>query len=182
MSPEWEFLYLSVHAARHGLYPFKFLVDLDWLRARGVLDWKQVQEKASGLGWERTVQTCLAACAALFETRVPERFAEKASVEPAKIHISSPGPLDIPRETIFSLRLLPAASARLQYVAIRLLVPTAADYEFIRLPSALFFLYYFLRPWRLAAAVVRSSMQAGVAKLRRTVRREATRGTGIPPV
>ena len=41
------------------------------------------------------------------------------------------------------------------------------DGEFISLPPALFFLYYFLRPWRLLGAVASWLVQAGVARLRR---------------
>ena len=60
LSPEWEFLYLAVHAARHGLYPFKWLVDLDWLVVRGNLDWEMVRVKgeADGLGTYRSVLPC----------------------------------------------------------------------------------------------------------------------------
>jgi hypothetical protein len=176
LSPEWEFLYLAVHADRHGLFPFKWLVDLDWLSVRGALDWKKVQEKARRLGWERAVQSCFAACAALLETPVPEPFAVNAPPAPARIRASGPGPLEIPLETLLSLRLLPTLSQRLQFLAIRLFVPTPADCEFLRLPSALFFLYYFLRPWRLAGALAGWSVRAAAARLRRLLRR-GTRGS-----
>ena len=91
LSPEWEFLYLAVHAARHGLFPFKWLVDLDWLLVRGALDWKKVQEKARRLGWERAVQSCLAACAALLETPVPEPFAERCLPRRRESALPAPG-------------------------------------------------------------------------------------------
>jgi len=167
LSPEWEFLYLAVHAARHGLFPFKWLVDLDWLSVRGGLDWKKVQEKARRMGWEGAVQSCLAACAALLETSVPEPFAGTAPPAAARIGTSGPGPLQIYRETLFSLRLLPTLARRLQFLAIRLFVPTPADGEFLRLPSSLFFLYYFLRPWRLTVTVAGWFIQAGMARLPR---------------
>jgi hypothetical protein len=171
LSPEWEFLYLAVHAARHGLFPFKWLVDFDWLPVRGALDWKKVQEKARRLGWERAVQSYLAACAALLETPVPEPFAATMPPAPAGIRASAPGPLEIPLETLFSMRLLPTLSQRLQFLAIRLFVPTPMDCAFLRLPSPLFFLYYFLRPWRLTGAVAGWTLQAGAARLRRLLRR-----------
>src|SRR5919204_609489 len=38
LSADWEFLYLALHAARHGLRPLKWLVDLDRLCARGEVD------------------------------------------------------------------------------------------------------------------------------------------------
>ncbi|MFZ0961737.1 MAG: nucleotidyltransferase family protein [Terriglobia bacterium] len=170
MSPEWEFLYLAVHAARHGLFPFKWLVDLDWLLLRGALDCEKVQQKARRLGWEKVVQSCLAACTALLETPVPGPFARAATPPPVRSHASGPGPLEIPRETLFAVRLLPAFSPRLRFLAIRLFVPTPADGEFLRLPSSLFFFYYFLRPCRLAGAVAGWLMQAGVASLRRLFR------------
>ncbi len=171
LSPEWEFLYLAVHAARHGLFPFKWLVDLDWLSVRGGLDWPKAQEKARRLGWERAVQSCFAAGAALLETPVPEPFTTVASPAAAKVRASGPGPLQISRETFFSMRLLPTLSQRLRFLAIRLFVPTPADCEFLRLPSSLFFLYYFLRPWRLAGAVAGWFIQAGIARV--SVRRAA---------
>ena len=167
LSPEWEFLYLAVHASRHGLFPFKWLVDLDWISVRGGLDWKEVQEKAKRLGWERVVQSCFAACTALLETPIPEPFARTLPSAPAKIRPSGPGPLEIPRETIFAMRLLPTFAQRLHFLALRMFVPTPADGEFLRLPSALFFLYYFLRPWRLTVTVAGWLIQAGAARLRR---------------
>lgn len=171
LSPEWEFLYLAVHAARHGLFPFKWLVDLDWLVVRGALDWENVQEKARRLGWERAVQSCLAACAALLATPLPKPYERTPPLTPASFRAAGPGPLEIPREVIFVMRLLPAFSPRLRFLAIRLFVPTPADGEFLRLPSSLFFLYYFLRPCRLTGAVAGWLIQAGVARLRRLFRR-----------
>jgi hypothetical protein len=172
MSPEWEFLYLAVHAARHGLFPFKWLVDLDWLVVRGALDWKKVQEKARRMGWERAVRSCFAACAALLETPVPEPFAAGTPPPaPARLYASAPGPLELPRATIFPVSLLPTLSQKLQFLASRLFVPNVADCEFFHLPSALFFLYYFLRPWRLTGTVAGWFIPAGVARLRRLLRR-----------
>ncbi len=176
LSPEWEFLYLAVHAARHGLFPFKWLVDLDWIMVRGALDWKKVQAMAKRLGWEKAVQSCLAACGALLETPVPKPFADTQPSAAARTHASGPGPLQIPRETLFAMRLLPTFFGRLRFFAIRIFVPTPADGEVLRLPSPLFFLYYLLRPCRLTFAVAGWLMQAGMAKLRRK------RGTGVPPV
>jgi hypothetical protein len=176
LSPEWEFLYLAVHAARHGLFPFKWLVDLDWFTVRGALDWNTVQEKARRLGWESAVQSCFAACAALLETPIPEPFARTAVRTTGRSGPSAPGPLQIAREALFSIRLLPTLYQRVQFLAVRIFIPTPADGEFLRLPRALFFLYYFLRPWRLMGAVAVWFVQAAMARLRRL------RGTGVPPV
>ena len=169
LAPEWEFLYLAVHAARHRFYPLKWLVDLDWLVARGDVDWVKVENMARRLGWGETVQSCFAACEALIQTPVPEPFA-KPHDRCARFHVSRPGPLTVPSEALFCLRLLPKLSQRLQYLAIRLFVPTSADREFVALPSSLFFLYGVLRPLRLAGWVVAGSMKAGFTKLRRVLK------------
>jgi hypothetical protein len=49
LSEDWEFLYLTLHAARHGLSSLKWLVDLDRLSSRGP-DWERVMNKALGMG------------------------------------------------------------------------------------------------------------------------------------
>ena len=170
LSPEWEFLYLAVHAARHGLFPFKWLVDLDWLVVRGALDWKKVQGMARRLGWERSVQSCLAACAILFETPIPQTPLWIVQTTP-KIFAIGHDAFELPRATMFPLRLLPTLSQKLQFIAVRVFVPTLADCEFFRLPSALFFLYYFLRPWRLMGTVAGWLIRPGVERLRRLFRR-----------
>jgi hypothetical protein len=171
LSPEWEFLYLAMHAARHGLFPFKWLVDLDWIVARGSVDWQKVHETTKRLGWQEAVYSCFAACASLLETPIPEPFVRPANAAPSRFSLSAPGPLQIPRETLFSVRLLPSLAPRLQFLAIRLFIPTPADGEFISLPSALFFLYYLLRPLRLAVTVAGWTIPAGLAQLRRLFRR-----------
>jgi hypothetical protein len=88
---------------------------------------------------------------------------------PVKFLASGPGPLEIPRETVFAVRLLPTFSQKLQFLAARLFVPTPADGESLRLPSSQFFLYYLLRPWRLAFTVAGWLIQEGAARLRRLI-------------
>ena len=172
MSPAWEFLYLAVHAARHGLFPFKWLVDLDWIVARKAPDWSVVREKAARFRWMKPLQSSLAASAALLETPLPEVF---LPLPPVKIRNADSGRLEIPRQTLFALQLLPTFSQRLQFLATRLFIPTAADCNFLRLPSSLFWLYYFLRPLRLTTAVAGWLIQAAIGRFRRGKRRAAAR-------
>lgn len=179
MGPEWEFLYLAVHAARHGLYPFKWLVDIDWLVLQNSVDWVKVGEAAKWMGWERILQSCLAACAALFETPVPMALAEIAHSPSPRISVSKLGPLGIPRQTLFGVRLLPTLTAKLRFLATRLVVPTPADCELLRLPSSLFCLYYFMRPLRLTITVVRWTVQSGITRLRGFLHRHG--GESLPP-
>jgi len=196
LSADWEFLYLAVHAARHGLTPLKWLADLDGLCARGAVDWEKVKEKARRLAWEGAVQRSLAACAALLDTPVQPLSPGPLSpgplfpgpilsgplspgndsrpprrTLPEQFHLPRPSALQIPSEVIFGARLLRSRSQKLRFLAARLFIPTSADCRLLSLPSSLFFLYYPLRPLRVACMVTWWLVQAGWGGLRRTLRR-----------
>jgi hypothetical protein len=170
LSAEWEFLYLAVHASRHGGPSLKWLVDLDRLCSCGAIDWKKVSEKAKWLGWEEAVRSTLAACAALFDTPVNPAFRLKTPSGSG-----APRPLGFPSvsEILFSLRLLKTPARRLHYLAIHLFIPTLADCEFLPLPASLFFLYYALRPFRVACRTAWWFGEAGIKSLWGALRRRA---------
>ncbi len=170
LSAEWEFLYLAVHAIRHGGPSLKWLVDLDRICSCGAIDWKKVSEKAKWLGWGEAVRSSLGACAALFDTPINPALglktprgsaAPRASVFPSV------------SEILFSLRLLKTPARRLHYLAIHLFIPTLAECEFLPLPDSLFFLYYALRPLRVVAKTAWWFGEAGIKSLWRALRRRA---------
>jgi hypothetical protein len=162
LSADWEFLYLAVHAARHGLLPLKWLVDLDRLCSRPTVDWEKVKDMAKRLGWGRAVQSSLSACVSLLDTPVPKLVSEAAIPAPVKLAASGLSALQIPRETLFGIRLLTSRWQKLRFLAIRLFIPTPADCQSVPLPSWLFFLYYALRPLRIACLVAWWLVQAGL--------------------
>ena len=164
-SPPWEFLYLAVHAARHGLRPLKWLVDLDRICSRGKIDWGHVGEKARLMGWDEAVRSSLAACASLLDTPIPSLFSGTPARAPRGLDTAPRNNLQIPRETLFSIRLLKPLSQKLRFLAIRLFIPAPADCQFLPLPSSLFFLYFLLRPLRVVGAMTRWLVLAGVNSL-----------------
>lgn len=169
LSADWEFLYLAVHAARHGLLPLKWLVDLDVLCSRGMIDWGHVKEKARTVAWEGAVQSSLSACASLFNTPISPLFSPTESDVRRRFHAPHSS-LQIPREVLFSAKLLKSRSRKLRFLALRLFVPTSADCRFLSLPSSLFFIYYLVRPLRLACMTVGWLVQAGLKNLWRMLR------------
>jgi hypothetical protein len=162
LSAEWEFMYLAVHASRHGGPSLKWLLDLDRLCSSGIIDWKKVSEKAKWLGWEEAVRSSLAACADLFQTPINPAFRLNTSRGSGP-----PQPIGFPSvsEILFSLRLLKTPARRLHYLAIHLFIPTQADCEFLPLPASLFFLYYALRPFRVACQTAWWFGEAGIKSL-----------------
>jgi hypothetical protein len=171
LSAEWEFLYLAVHAAQHGWLSLRWYVDLDRLCCRGAIDWNKVNEKAKWLGWEGAVRSTLAACASLFETPLDPAFGP--TPPPRRSRVPLPSNLQVPRENLFLLRLLKTPARKLRYLAIRLLVPTPAECRLLPLPASLFFLYYILRPLRLAYNTARWFLQAGMEIVGRMLRQVA---------
>ena len=148
-----EFLYLCVHAAQHGRTYRKWYVDLDQLCRCRTIDWKKSEPGSENAGLEWAVHSSLAACRALFAT----------PLDPVWGAIPPPGQLRLgnfsdfqtaPSENLFLLRLHKTPARKLRYLAIRLLVPTPGECKLLPLPSSLFFLYYVLRPLRLACIVV----------------------------
>lgn len=176
LSAEWEFLYLAVHAARHGCFPLKFLVDLDRLCRSETIGWEKVGEKIGLLGWQRAVDSALSACADLLETPIPAALSrhwtrERAAPPRSASLPSEPSSLHTGRETLFSLQLIQSPSQKLRFLLVRTFIPTAADCRWLRLPSSLFFLYYVLRPLRLIF-----TMAGWIVETGRNKRREKLRG------
>jgi hypothetical protein len=170
LSPAWEFLYLAVHAARHGSRPLKWLVDLDLICGRGNLDWGDVANKTRRWRWGPAVRSAMAACAAVFDTPLPPFLRDTRTAGhklPAyRLADSEPSALQILKENLLGVRLLASWREKLQFIAARLLAPNAADCQWLRLPPRLFFLYYVLRPVRVMCLVARWLAAAGGRKVR----------------
>jgi hypothetical protein len=165
LSAEWEFLYLAVHATQHAWLALTWYADLDRLCRRGTIDWKKVNEKAKCLGWEAAIRCSLAVCASLFETPLDPALGFTPS--PPRSRVPPQPDLQVPSENLFLLRLLKTPARKLRYLTIRLLVPTPAECQLLPLPACLFFLYYPLRPLRVACNTVKWFVQAVWKKFRR---------------
>ena len=163
LSAEWEFLYLAVHAGQDSGLSLKWFADLDRLCSRGILDWKKVNDQAKSLGWDQAVRSSLAACGALFGTPIDPVFGLTAPPHWPPALLSSP--LAMPTDDLFNLRLLRTPGRKLRFLANRLLVPTPAECKVLPLPASLFFLYYALRPLRVACVALRWFIQAGTEML-----------------
>jgi len=167
LSSDWEFLYLAVHAARHGRHSLKWFIDLDRFCSRVQLDWASIKQKAQRLGWEDAVRDSLLLCAELLGTPIDPVFSPTTSRRPSgRFDLTS---VDVPGAPFSSLRLLPTPAEKLRFLVIRLLIPTPADGRYLPLPPSLAFLYYLLRPIRVVAIVVGWVVRTGVHRLRQAV-------------
>jgi hypothetical protein len=164
LSPEWEFLLLATHAARHQWSALKWLVDIHEACRRGDIDWERVEEEARRRRWQRVVEGTLAICHALFQMDLPAGFSRSTIPAGLKLMRSDPTTSSDWHQALIMPRLLPAAGDRLRYVLRRLLIPTLEDWRFVRLPSFLGSLYYAIRPLRLvgkwSSAIIRAATRS----------------------
>jgi hypothetical protein len=146
LSPEWELLYLAVHAARHRWQSLKWLADIHEVCARG-LDWAAVLDKAARFGWADVLGLTLGVAHRLFDTPVPARMTGPlpAWIEAFPADVGAHGSWS---DTLFPLRLFRGRAEKLRYLAGLVLRPTLAEHRLVRVPGWLSWLYYVLRPLR----------------------------------
>ncbi len=162
LSPEWEILYLAVHAARHRWQGLKWLVDVHEICVRGEVNWAEARGKARRFGLDDVLRITVAACLALLETPIPADIAVGSLPRWLSLFPSAPGSLGIWREAVHPARLFARPSEKLLYLARVLLLPTLAERRLVRLPAALGMLYYPLRPLRLGGKWGLDLVRAGL--------------------
>jgi hypothetical protein len=152
LSPEWELLYLAVHAARHRWQGLKWLVDIHEVCTRAKVDWDTVTVKAHRFGLDRALGFSLSACQALFGTPLPLAYSGRPFPSWLPLFPASAPQMGEWREALLVRRLFRRPQDRLCYLARIALRPTRGELEFVRLPTGLRALYYPLRLVRLAIA------------------------------
>jgi|SRR5215469_3049671 len=148
-SPEWEFLYLAVHAADHGWQGLKWLVDLHQLCLSRPPDWHRLAEKAKQFELELIVRQTLAACSLLLGTPLSTDYVSSSPPAKARLFPLTPFPAGAPEAAFLHLTLLRRPWDKLRCAANIVFIPKAADQDFVHLPAALRFLYYPMRVLRL---------------------------------
>jgi hypothetical protein len=146
LSPEWEFLFLALHAARHR-WRLRWLADVHDACSLRQLDWDKVKQISKDYGWDNVVELSLSTCNYFFGTPVPVRFVQREvprDVFPSKGRL----PLETVYDAAFYFRLLKGWRARTRYM-LRLFVPGIKDQEFLNLPPAMWPLHCIIRPIRL---------------------------------
>jgi hypothetical protein len=150
LTPEWEFLYLAWHAAHHKWHTLKWLADIHELCISTHIDWQQVREKTERFELDSVVGPTLTACSALFGTPAPADFPSRALPAGVRLFPNSLAASEVWKAPLFCPWLLKRPSERLRWFAEMIFVARLADNLFLPLPPSLSFLYYFLRPLRLA--------------------------------
>jgi hypothetical protein len=164
LSPEWELLYLALHAARHRWSALKWLVDIHEICVRGRIDWAGVEDRAQRFGLERALHLTLGACRTLLGTPLPPEL--EAHAPPRRLKVLRAAPVTVGGwlEALSAVWLFSRPVDKMRYLGRLLLRPTLAEWSVVRLPSPLRFLYYGLRPLRLGLASGRAMVRAGLGR------------------
>ncbi len=162
LSPEWEFLYLCMHAADHDWQVLKWLADIHQIVLSGTVNWRKAMEEAERLELGPVIRQTLAVASLLLGTPLPADCSPAHLPERLHIFPQTPLPEDSPEATLAfrHLRVLTRPLDKLGYFATAVFAPKLTDLEFVRLPRRFGFLYYLIRPVRLACKwIVRLSAQ-----------------------
>jgi hypothetical protein len=170
LTPEWEFIYLSTHAAYHKWQTLKWIADINDLCATTSIDWETMQKKAATFGLGSVVKSTLAVCSTLYGTPVPPNFSPVELPPGVPLFPHSLDPAEAWNSPLFQAKLLNRPSEKLRWFAEMLFVARMSDRLAFPLPESLSFLYYLLRPLRLAAKWSKLFLLAGIGRLRRWLR------------
>jgi len=175
LTPEWQFLYLSAHAAYHKWSVLKWLADIHELCVLKSVDWSQVKEKAERFDLDLLAETTLTACSSLFGTPVPANLCPRPLPADVRLFPDSLADSESWKAPLFYSRLLKRPSEKLRWFAEMFFVARVADHRFLSLPPSLSFLYYLLRPLRLTYKWFWLFLQAWRARLANKSRNVAGR-------
>ncbi len=155
-------LYLCVHGAKHEWERLEWLSDLARLiEVKSGIDWTEIIQDARRLGQERAVLLGLALCESLLRTSLPPeiRLEHPTGRTISKLVSQAERALFEPETPPWSFRSISFRTARLsdkaRQVLFRLFSPQLADLRAVSLAPRLNFLYYAIRPLRLALARLR---------------------------
>jgi hypothetical protein len=160
LHPEVLLPSLSEHGAKHAWERLAWICDIAELaRSRTALDWDDILRQAHRHGGGRTLALGLLLARSLLGAPVPDdvrrRVESDRAVEPLAAEVRGrlfqpiQRPAGVLGSALFQLRLLEHWGKRMRFCRLALTSPTVADWQRVRLPRALSFLYYPLRAVRL---------------------------------
>ncbi len=174
-SPEVLLLVLCVHGAKHGPLPWprlNWICDVAELLRRPGLDWAQTLELARRSGSQRILRLGLALASDLFDAPLPEELRRQLQTDRVVRNLTAqirhnllseaPQPLSAWARTRFDLATRERLRDKARYCLRRIFRPAPRDWQLVRLPRYLAFLYtplrilrlssrYLLRPWKIAS-------------------------------
>ena len=160
-STEDLLLYLCIHGSTHLWERIEWIKDIDMIIQTQPLDWDHILRKAKNLYIETIFDLGIYQANELFGTDIPtsimERISHEKKLPSLSNYIQKRWQKDR-REDIFGtlqrtlayLKLFPNFKAQISYLHKILLKPTLNEYDYIELPTGMYWAYYLVRPYLLA--------------------------------
>jgi hypothetical protein len=179
LDPEDMLLLLCVNGAFHLWSKLLTVCDVaELIQTHRGWDWPWIVERARAQGLLRMLLLGLSLAVELLDAPVPWEVSALAARDPvvSALRASVMRRLFLPKSvepslletSRFQLRALDGRRARLNYCWVRSVAPTVQDWQWVRLPDSLYFLYYLLRPVRLAVEGLAKPLLRGLRLSRAT--------------
>lgn len=160
LSPEKLLIILCVHGTKDLWQRLSWISDIaEVVRVHQTINWQKVLQQAKKLGGERMLLLGLYLANKLLGTSFPnevwQRIEADSVVDSLATRVCQQLFCDIDSqhqkidELSFYLQSREYLHDKIRHLLFRAFVPTVADPAFLPLPKSLFFLYYWLRPFRL---------------------------------
>ena len=166
LAHEDALLYLCLHGTFHLFETLGLVCDVArLLESRDDWDWRALMERAASAGLRRTLLLGVTLARDLLHAPVPPGIGDAADRDRAVAALRARvrerlfrgwgGGGGFVETALFQLRSKELLADKVRYCLIRSLIPTVEDWKRTRLPDSLYFLYYLLRPLRLAGVIPR---------------------------
>ena len=160
LSPEDLLLILCIHHSKHCWDRLRLICDIaELIRVHQEIDWIKAINETKRMGSERIFFLGLYLASDLLGTELPEKVAQSLEADPAvkslagnvvkQLFRHDNHPLGTLKKSYFHFKLLENFKDKVLYCLYRAIGPTILEFELFKLPRALYFLYYLIKPLRL---------------------------------
>jgi hypothetical protein len=161
-APENTLLFLAAHGAKHLWERLSWICDIARLiQVEPDMDWPLVFTRANATGTRRLVVLALLLSSQLLGVTIPQAAAPLGVPDPqtedlvrdilARLEDPDPQPVSAVQTALFSRRVFEHTGQRLRFIFGIFARPTEAEYLLLKLPRSFDWVYYLVRPVRLAA-------------------------------
>ena len=160
LSQEDLFLILCIHGYKHSWGYLRLICDFSGLiQVHQEMDWEWVTEEAHRFGTDRMLFLGLYLAKTYLDTNLPDVLWQKVQSDTKAMSLARQvtgnlfqdgnNSLGIVERSLFYIKSTSDWRDVIRYCFNFAILPTPGDYEILKLPSSLFFLYYLIRPFRL---------------------------------
>lgn len=168
--PEDMLLILCMHGTKDAWKQLKWICDIaELIRTHQEMDWERVIEQAKALGSKRMLLLGLFLANVILDAALPEEILQKIQADASvkllaaqireQLFCSTDEQIETENKYLLHLRTRECLRDRVHVLLHVMMTPSGEDWEFLPLPTYLYFLYYPLRPIRLIGKYGLSSLK-----------------------